>query len=190
MRDTACEFCIPVITGKVLTCHVLLMIIRYVHLIRRGECHFSLINKIIFITSISRPQFQLCFHFVSLVSIRRGGEKSSLSSPPVRGRTTAEHWVPAGAVPMLVPQPLPTSKWHVGFMEVSSPEDTLNHQDPSASYLSPGFSLNCVPVSEISICCGMVTNRIYPLRLTPQSPREIFLSWFTLQMVQGYKATP
>lgn len=63
-------------------------------------------------------------------------------------------------------------------MEVyTSLEDILhNHQDPSVSYLSAGFSLNGATGSVISIGFGMVTNRLYPLRLSPQSLRDIFLS--------------
>lgn len=45
----------------------------------------------------------------------------------------------------------------------SSLEDKHNHPSPSAAYLSSGFSLNCVLVSEISICYGVVQNRIYPI---------------------------
>lgn len=48
--------CIPAVSRRVLTWHILLTRIGYLCLIRRGKCNFSLIiNKIIFMSCLQFP---------------------------------------------------------------------------------------------------------------------------------------
>lgn len=112
--------CISAVIRKALTCHTLLTLSGYSYLIRRGEHHFSLIivNKIIFVTCL---QFQLCFHFVSLVNVGRGEEKISLCDlphppNPVRGWATGGH---CGSQQKPPPQWLPILPCLLNVMRVS-----------------------------------------------------------------------
>ena len=123
------------------------------------EYNLSLIinkNHFYFLSPVS-----ISLHFISLVSVGRGDKKINLSTLNQRlskmghrGFQLEPCWVSSPSLSSL-------SECHKGFTVVwAPPGNTYNHQDPSASYLSPGFSLNRVLVSEISICCGMAQNNV------------------------------
>lgn len=155
-------YCIPAVTRKVPTRHILLTIIGYLCLIRRRGYNFSLISKITFFQVSS---FHLYLHLVSLVRVGIGKKKICLPNPQSEDE---QQWVPEGdsrscphAVSLSFSSP---AQCQQGFMVAySSSEDKHNDSDPPA-YFSSGFSLWILfLVSEISICYGMIQHRIYPI---------------------------
>ena len=137
---------------------------RILYQLSPGEYNLSLVinkNHFYFLSPIS-----ISLHFISLVNVGRGDKKMNLSNPQSEGKQSGSQGVPAGAPAGGFSSPSLSfpSECHKGFTIVwSPPGNTHNLQDPSAAYLSPGFSLNRVLVSEISRCCGMVQNRMCPI---------------------------
>lgn len=129
-------YCIPVVTRKILTWHILLTIIGYLCLIRREEYNFPLImNKVIFISCLQFPtSVYILFLWEMLAEVKR--KLPSLRSELKDGQPC----VAGGSGWSYLHTGFPPASWpsrcHEGFIVVwSSPEDK-DEQDPPASDLS------------------------------------------------------